>query len=89
MTLEEYESKHKKLAKAKKGYDSNRTLCVGVFLIVSYLTFKDKSYLTMPWYILLILGTILVASIGILIYDCFLIKKTSSQLKDLESNKPL
>lgn len=89
MTFNEYETEREKLTKAKKGYDANRTLCVAVLLFLIYTTFKGKEFLTMPWYILLILGVLAVATIGIFVHDCLLIKDISKKLKILEEKKDI
>ncbi|MCR5614412.1 hypothetical protein [Treponema sp.] len=88
MTKDEYEAEYDKLTKAKKGYDTNRTLCAAVIVIVLYSIFKDKDYLTMPWYILLILGLVIVGAVGILVYDSILISRASKKLKELENSNP-
>ncbi|MGN0740646.1 MAG: hypothetical protein ACI4LX_10800 [Treponema sp.] len=87
MTFDEYETEREKLVKAKKGYDTNRTLCVAVLIFLIYTTFKGKEFLTMPWYILLILGVLAAATIWIFVHDCLLIKDVSKKLKALEEKK--
>lgn len=74
MTQEEYKAEKEKLTKAKKGYDTNRTLCVAVIIFLVYITFKEKEFTSMPWYILLILSLIALATAAIFIHDCILIK---------------
>lgn len=88
MTYEEYEIELTKLDKAKKGYDGNRTLCAAVLVILGYSTFKDNGHLSSPWYILLILGLIACATVGILIHDSLVIRDLNKKIKDLEEHKP-
>lgn len=83
MTQEEKENEIESLTKAKKGYDLNRSICAGVILIVGYMAFGNDGIHTTPLFFLLLLGFIMLAVAGVLIYDCFVIKGINKKIKDL------
>lgn len=83
MTQEQKDNEIESLTTAKKGYDLNRSICTAVILIVGYITFKDDGIHTTPWYILLILGFVILAVAGVLVYDCFAIQKINKKIKEL------
>lgn len=88
MTLEEYQKQHEQLTKQKKGYDTNRTICVAIIVYLLYITFKNGEFTSTPWYILLIIGIVIVITTFLFIRDCILISKISKQIKELELKQP-
>ncbi len=88
MTLEEYQKQHEQLTKQKKGYDANRTICVAIIVYLLYITFKNGEFTSTPWYILLIIGIVIVITTFLFIRDCILINKISKQIKELELKQP-
>ncbi|MBO4732067.1 MAG: hypothetical protein J5597_04595, partial [Spirochaetaceae bacterium] len=72
------------LKKKKQGYDRNRTICVCVIAIIIYYIYQSYKTDTMQLWFLLIMGLIILASVLILIYDCFQVKSISNELNPLE-----
>lgn len=86
MTYDEYNQKKQKLEKLEKGYNTNATLAGAVAVIILYPIFRDKSWTSMPWYILLILCVLATGAVGLAIRDLFLIKKLRKQKQELDSD---
>lgn len=84
MENKELQDKIEDLKKKKQGYDRNRTICVFVIAIIIYYIYQSYKTDTMQLWFLLIMGLIILASVLILIYDCFQVKSISNELNPLE-----
>lgn len=84
MTEQEYNEQLEKLNSQKKGLEGNRTLCAAVMVIVVFMAVKDNGLKTTPWYILAILGAVILGAVYILIKDSKKIKEINNRIKDME-----
>ena len=84
MENKELQEKIEELKKKKQGYDRNRSICAFVIAVIIYYMYQSyKSGDSQLWFWLL-MGAIIVASVLILVYDCFQVKSINNELKPLE-----
>ena len=84
MENKELQEKIEELKKKKQGYDRNRTICAFVIAVIIYYIYQSyKSGDSQVWFWLL-MSAIIVASVLILVYDCFQVKSINNELKPLE-----
>ena len=84
MENKELQEKIEELKKKKQGYDRNRSICAFVIAVIIYYIYQSyKSGDSQLWFWLL-MRAIIVASVLILVYDCFQVKSINNEHKPLE-----
>lgn len=86
MEDQDFNSEVDKLNMQKKGYEGNRSLCAVVIVLVAFIALKDNGLKTTPWYILAILGAVILGAGYILFRDSMKIKEIKNRIKELEDS---
>ncbi len=71
------------LQKQKRGLTTNRELAGLVILLLAYYIWKSIKENSAAWWVFVLLGLLIICTIGVIIYDTFRLKEIGKEIQKL------